>query len=57
MVICIPGAWISLGFQSNQLDDHISRQLADNGLADSSTMLDTEDRQDILIDTDESFAF
>jgi hypothetical protein len=53
MVICIPGAWISLGFQSNQLDDHISRQLADNGLADSSTMLDTEDRQDILIETDE----
>jgi hypothetical protein len=43
--------------QRNQLDIHISRQLADNGLVDSSTMLDTEDRQDIIIDTDESFAF
>ena len=43
--------------QRNQLDNHISRQLVDNGLVDSSTMLDTEDRQDIIIDTDESFAF
>jgi hypothetical protein len=43
--------------QQNQLDNHISRQLADNGLVDSSTMLDTEDRQDIMLDTDESFAF
>jgi hypothetical protein len=43
--------------QRNQLDNHISRQLADNGLVDSSTMLDTEDRQDIMLDTDESFAF
>ncbi len=43
--------------QQNQLDNHISRQLADHGLVDSSTMLDTEDRQDIMLDTDESFAF
>jgi hypothetical protein len=43
--------------QQNQLDIHISCQLADNGLVDSSTMLDTEDRQDIMLDTDESFAF
>ncbi len=43
--------------QRNQLDNHISRQLVDNGMVDSSTMLDTEDRQDIIIDTDESFAF
>jgi hypothetical protein len=41
----------------NQLDNHISCQLTDNGLVDSSTMLDTEDRQDIMLDTDESFAF
>jgi hypothetical protein len=33
------------------LDNHISRQLVDNVLVDSSTMLDTEDRQDIIIDT------
>jgi hypothetical protein len=37
--------------QRNQLDNHISRQLVDNVLVDSSTMLDTEDRQDIIIDT------
>jgi hypothetical protein len=43
--------------QRNQLDNHISRQLVDNDLVDSSTMLGTEDRQDIIIDTDESFAF
>jgi hypothetical protein len=43
--------------QQNHLDNHISRQLADNGLANSSTILDTEDRQDIMLDTDESFAF
>jgi hypothetical protein len=43
--------------QRNQLDNHISRQLADNDLVDFSTMLDTEDRQDIIIDTDESLAF
>jgi hypothetical protein len=43
--------------QQNQLDNHISRQLADNDLVDSSTMLNTEDRQDIMLDTDESFAF
>jgi hypothetical protein len=41
--------------QRNQLDNHISHQLADNGLVDSSTMLGTEDRQDIMLDTDESF--
>jgi hypothetical protein len=39
--------------QRNQLDNHISRQLVDNILADSSTILETEDRQDIIIDTDE----
>jgi hypothetical protein len=43
--------------QRNQLDNHLSRQLADNGLVDFSMMLDTEDRQDIMLDTDESFAF
>jgi hypothetical protein len=43
--------------QQNQLDNHISCQLADNGLVDSSMMLDTEDRQDIMLDTDESFTF
>jgi hypothetical protein len=43
--------------QRNQFDNHISRQLADNGLVDSGMMLDTEDRQDIMLDTDESFAF
>jgi hypothetical protein len=43
--------------QQNQLDNHISRQLADNGLVNSSTMLDTEDRQDIMLDTDKSYAF
>jgi hypothetical protein len=43
--------------QRNHLDNHISHQLADNGLVDSSTMLDTEDIQDIMLDTDESFAF
>jgi hypothetical protein len=43
--------------QRNQLDNHISHQLADNGLVNSHTMLDTEDRQDSMLDTDESFAF
>jgi hypothetical protein len=43
--------------QRNQLNNHLSCQLADNGLVDSSTMLDTEDRQDTRLDTDESFAF
>jgi hypothetical protein len=43
--------------QRNQLDNHISCQLADNGLVNSSMMLDTEDRQDIMLDADESFAF
>jgi hypothetical protein len=43
--------------QRNQLDNHIYRQLVEIGLVDSSTMLETEDRQDIIIDTDESFAF
>jgi hypothetical protein len=43
--------------QRNQLDNHISRQLSDNDLVDFSTMLDTEDRQDIMLDTDKSFAF
>jgi hypothetical protein len=41
--------------QQNQLDNHISRQLTDNGLVESSTMLDTEDIQDTMLDTDESF--
>jgi hypothetical protein len=41
----------------NQLDNHISCQLTDNSLVDSSPMLDTEDRQDIMLDTDKSFAF
>jgi hypothetical protein len=39
------------------LDNHISGQLVDNGLVNPNTMLDTEDRQDIMLDTDESFAF
>jgi hypothetical protein len=43
--------------QRNQLDNPISCQLADNGLVNSSTMLNTEDRQDIMLDIDESFAF
>jgi hypothetical protein len=43
--------------QRNQLDNHISHQLADNGLVNSHTMLNTEDRQDIMLDTDESFTF
>jgi hypothetical protein len=43
--------------QRNQLDNHISRQLADNDLVDFSTMLNIEDRQDIMPDTDESFEF
>jgi hypothetical protein len=43
--------------QRNQLDNHTSCQLADNGLVESSTILDTEDRQDIMLDIDESFAF
>jgi hypothetical protein len=43
--------------QLNQLDNHISCQLAGNNLVDFSTMLDTEDRQDIMLDTDKSFAF
>jgi hypothetical protein len=43
--------------QRNQLDNHISRQLADKGLVDSSSMLNTEERHDIMLDTDESFAF
>jgi hypothetical protein len=43
--------------QRNQLDNHISRQLTDKDLVDFSTMLDTEARQDIMLDTDESFAF
>jgi hypothetical protein len=42
--------------QRNQLYNHISCQLADNGLVNSSMMLDKEDRQDIMLDTDESFA-
>jgi hypothetical protein len=46
----------TLQFVYNQLDNHISCQLADNGLVDSSTMLDTEDTQVIMFDTDESFA-
>ena len=46
-----------LSNQQNHLDTHISRQLADNGLVDSSTLLDTEDRQDIMLDTDKSSAF
>ncbi len=48
----------SLYNHRNELDNHLSRQLADNGLVDSRTMLDTEDRQDIMLaDTDESFGF
>jgi hypothetical protein len=43
--------------QRNQLDNYISRQLADNGLVNSSTMLDTEDRHDIMLNRDESFPF
>jgi hypothetical protein len=43
--------------QQNQLNSHISRKLADNGLVDSSAMLKTEDRQNVMLDTDESFAF
>jgi hypothetical protein len=43
--------------QQNQWDNHISRQFSANGLVDSSMMLNTEDRKDIMLDTDESFAF
>jgi hypothetical protein len=47
----------SVYIQQNRLDNHISGQLADNGLVDSSTMLDKEDRQDMMLEKDESFAF
>jgi hypothetical protein len=41
----------------NQLDDKISQQLSSSVLVDAHTMLDAEDRQDIMLDTNESFAY
>jgi hypothetical protein len=41
----------------NQLDDKISQQLSSNVLVDAHTMLDAEDRQDIILDTNKSFAY
>ena len=41
----------------NQLDDKISQQLSSNVLVDAHTMLDAEDRQDIMLHTNKSFAY
>jgi hypothetical protein len=41
----------------NHLGDKVSRPLSNNGLVDTHTMLNIEDRQDILLDMDESFAY
>jgi hypothetical protein len=41
----------------HQLDDKIFQQLSSNVLVDAHTMLDAEDRQDIMLDTNKSFAY
>jgi hypothetical protein len=41
----------------NQLDDKISQQLSSNVLVDAHTMLDAEDRQDIMLVTNKLFAY
>ncbi len=41
----------------NHLDDKVSQPLLNNGLVDAHTMLNVEDRQDIMLDMEESFAY
>jgi hypothetical protein len=41
----------------NRLDDKIFHHLPMNGLVDARTMLDTEDRQDIILGTERSLAY
>ena len=48
---------LSLYNHRNHVDKHMARHLSNNDLVDSRTMLDTEDRQAIMLDTAESFAF
>jgi hypothetical protein len=47
----------ALNLHKTNVDDKISRQLSTNGLVDANSMLDTEDRQDILLDSEESLQF
>jgi hypothetical protein len=47
----------ALNLHETNLDDKISHQLSTNGLVDARTMLDTADRQDILLDMEESLQF
>jgi hypothetical protein len=42
----------------NQLDDNkITHQFPRNGLVDARTMLDTEDQQDVMLDTEQLFTY
>ena len=47
----------ALSLHKTNVDDNLSHQLSTNGLVDAHTMLDTEDRQDIWLDTEESLEF
>ena len=47
----------SVYMHQNHLDKQVSNHLSNNCLVDAGTLLDTEDRQDIMLDVDESFTF
>ena len=47
----------SVYMHQNHLDNQVSTHLSNNCLVDARTLLDTEDRQDIMLDVDESFTF
>ncbi len=47
----------SVYMHQNHVDDGVFTHLSDDCLVDACTMLDTEDRQDIMLDMDESFAY
>jgi hypothetical protein len=47
----------ALNLHKTNVEGKISHQLSTNGLVDARTMLDTKDRQDILLDMDESLQF
>lgn len=47
----------ALDAHKNNVDDKLSHQLSSNGLVDAGTLLDTEDRQDLMLDTDDSLEY
>ena len=56
--LCVDAAILDAVYlHQNQLDDKVSQQLSSNVLVHGHTMLDAEDRQDTMLDTDESFAY